>query len=126
MVKRILLFFTSVLISLLVTGCQVQPMHMYKHIPINADSDSEVRKQIEILCDYQYVRLRDEDEHTLLAFNQRKGASLKFRIQYSKDEFSIDYLDSSGYRYNGETIHPRYNWIVDYIAKGLNDRFGIK
>lgn len=44
----------------------------------------------------------------------------KIAIRYSSTKYSINYLDSKNFKYNGTTIHKNYNALVKKIEKAIN------
>lgn len=83
---------------------------------------AQVRKAIVVAGAARNWAVKDVDEDTLLAIQRPAGKrfSAEVTIDYSPTTYSIIYKNSQGLRFDGESIHSRYNGWVTRLARQID------
>ncbi|MDY6471484.1 MAG: hypothetical protein SPK70_10490, partial [Succinivibrio dextrinosolvens] len=130
-------FLVTILMSLsiLMAGCSSPTRYLraneilpiYETISPELDVN-EVRATILSVASQKGWQLESEDtvNHEIyLVQNRKEKLIAKIKIAYSSSGYQMYYVDSKGFKYDGEKIHKRFNrWVVslnENIKQTLSD-----
>jgi hypothetical protein len=112
---KMLLFVTTLVMTLAIVGCRTAPIYNVEQAPINVSANtgvSEIKKAILVAGASLGWQMKEvEPGHILGTLHLRKHMA-QVDIPYSQTSYSIKYKDSMELDYDGSMIHKNYNgWI---------------
>lgn len=132
---RSLVIVSMLMLSLIGFGCAKQlPLVLnYEQEPIPARIDTkpysmeEVQRAILSACRNKgWSASMNEQGKIDASITVRSKHRAKIKITYTTTQYSIQYVDSSGLKYNDGYIHSNYNhWIAKLDAE-IKKEFGLK
>ena len=105
-----------------VSACGGRHILSYNDVPINIENSSEnkIKKAILLAGARRGWNMKSKKDGLIIATYRRGKIMAKLKVNYSKESYSINYLDSENLKYNGETIHRRYNGYVKRLKKTID------
>jgi len=105
-------------------GCgSNDPIVNYNNSPVVAKSGNKNQKDVKRAIILAGTRvgwqIQDVKPGLITATRFSSGFMAKVDITYTSDTYSINYKDSSNFKYNGQTIHPTYNKWVEDLHKSI-------
>jgi hypothetical protein len=90
----------------------------YNNSPIVAKSGQKnlksIRRAIMLAGTRVGWQMKEKGNGQMVATKFSRGFMAQVNISYTTESYAITYKDSSNLKYNGQTIHPRYNkWVAD-------------
>ena len=115
--SKIILFSFVLLLTLGLFGCKTTPIYNVEHASVvvsDQASMNEIKKAIMVAGAGLGWNMEETKPGVITGTLYVRDHMAKVQIPYSKNEYSIRYLDSYALRYDGTNIHKNYNvWIQD-------------
>lgn len=119
-------FFLVILLAMLPAGCRTEPIFTLKNHPIATVGGTPMESEVVANGIVQAGnrlgwKMTRRGPNTVLAYINSDDRQAVVLISFTQKTYSVKYLNSKNFLYDGQKIHKSYNNIALNLARSIND-----
>jgi hypothetical protein len=121
----VVFFFSLILLVILSAGCRTEPVFNINNHPIAAVGGKPmpigiIEGGIIQAGNRLGWRMSGQGANTVYAYNNQDGKQVVVLISYSGKAYSVKYLKSQNFLYDGQEIHKNYKKLIINLSRAID------